>query len=97
MHAENSALAGEKMATITGGETDRQDNKLKISKGMEKTLNSLKYCYSRNNPHFPHYFNLKHLPLYKPLQPPPLPIVFRARKKFNLFQSINCIKKPILI
>ena len=86
MHAENSALAGEKMATITGGETDRQDNKLKISKGMEKTLNSLKYCYSRNNPHFPHYFNLKHLP-----QSPP-PIVFRARKKIQ-FISINKLHK----
>ena len=86
MHAENSALAGEKMATITGGETDRQDNKLKISKGMEKTLNSLKYCYSRNNPHFLHYFNLKHLP-----QSPP-PIVFRARKKIQ-FISINKLHK----
>ena len=78
MHAEKSALAGEKMAPITGVDTDRQQTE-DIKRYEKITLYSLKYCSSRSYPPFPHYFNLKHLPLSPP------PIVFRARKKFNLF------------
>ena len=66
------------MATITRVETDRQQTE-DIKRYEKKTLYSLKYCYSRNNPSFPYYYNFKHLPLSPP------PIVFRARKKFNLF------------